>query len=510
MHLPLEAMPSVSKLFLDYIRGSENARQFYPYDHSLDAVAAFARDSAPIDDERRQRLAAALEAQHTRWGLDTGSIERLRSGAVAVVTGQQAGLFTGPMYSILKALTAVKLARVLGERGVDAVPVFWIAAEDHDHEEIEWAGILSRDSTLERVTTRIGDGARTPVGWLRYGSTVQDAIDECFRFLPSSEYQDELRSLVEAAYCRDASPVDAYARMMGGLFADSGLILVDPLDAGLREPAKDVLGSLASQVDAVRSALLIRGRKLVEAGYTEQVRVDERFTGLFAYRGRVREPVEPGDAMAGLDLSPNVLLRSMVQDSLFPTAAYVGGPAEIAYMAQAGSVYECMGKPMPPIFPRITATLVEPPVARVMKKYELGIEDVFQGMDRLRQGAVAGGSGTEAFNDVRQRMSDEMARLRPVLEGVDPTLGGALDNAVQKIMHQVDTLHARFVKGESRRDEVLERHLKTLTNRLYPEHKLQERVVNVTSFLGRYGLNFVPMLDRALELDGAVHQVIEL
>ena len=214
--------------------------------------------------------------------------------------------------------------------------------------------------------------------------------------------------------------------------------------------------------------------------------------------------------MAGLDLSPNVLLRPLVQDSLFPTAAYVGGPAEIAYLAQAGSVYECIGKPMPPIFPRITATLVEPPVARVMRKYALGIEDVFQGMDRLRKGAVAGGSGTEAFNDVRQRMSDEMARLRPVLEGVDPTLGGALDNALQKIIHQVDTLHSRFVKGESRRDEVLERHLKTLINRLYPEHKLQERVVNVTSFLGRYGLNFVPMLDRALELDGAVHQVIEL
>ncbi len=511
MNFPLDAVPSVSTLFLDYIQGSERARQFYPFDHSLDAVAAFALESGPIvDEDRRDRLAGALEAQHRRWGLDTSSIEPLRSGAVAVVTGQQAGLFTGPMYSILKALTAVKLARALGERGVDAVPVFWIAAEDHDHEEIEWAGILSKVSTLERVSTPLGDGAPTPVAWLRFGPSVKDAIDECFRLLPPSEHQDELRTLIEDAYRPDASPVDAYARMMAGLFKDSGLILVDPLDAALRELAKDVLGTLAAQVGAVRSALLDRGRMIAEAGYAEQVRVDESFTGLFAYRGRAREPLRPGDDMSALDLSPNVLLRPVVQDSLFPTTAYVGGPAEIAYLAQAGSVYQCLGKPMPPVFPRITATLVEPPVARVMRKYELSIEDVFQGMDRLRMGAVAAGSGTEVFTDARQRMSDEMARLRPVVEEVDPTLVGALDNAVQKIMHQVDTLHSRFVRGESRRDEVLNRHLKTLTNRLYPEHKLQERVVNVTSFLGRYGLNFVPMMDRALELNGSVHQVIEL
>ena len=510
MHLSLQAVPSVPTLSLDYIQGSDRARQFYPYDHSLDAVAAFARESASVDDVRRERLAAALEAQHRRWGLDMNSVGRLRSGAVAVVTGQQAGLFTGPMYSILKALTAVKLARALDERGVEAVPVFWIAAEDHDHEEIEWAGILSENATLERVTTQLGGGAPTPVGWLRFGTSVQDAIDECFRFLPSSEYQGEVRTFIENVYCPDVSPVDAFARMMGRLFKDSGLILVDPLDAGLRELAKDVLGTLASQVGAVRSALLARGRIITEAGYVEQVRVGESFTGLFAYRGRSREPLGPDDEMAAVDLSPNVLLRPLVQDSLFPTAAYVGGPAEIAYMAQAGAVYECIGKPMPPIFPRITATLVELPVARVMRKYDFSIQDVFKGLDGLRMGAVAVSSGTEIFNDARQRISDEMARLRPVLEEVDPTLGGALDNAVKKVLHQMDTLNLRFVRGEARRDEVLERHLKTLTTRLFPERELQERVVNVTSFLGRYGLNLVPMMDKALELDGAVHQVIEL
>ena len=510
MHFPLEATPSVSPFFLDYIQGSDGARQFYPHDHSLDAVVEFAREFAPIDEARRDPLAAALEAQHRRWGLDIGSIESLRSGAVAVVTGQQAGLFTGPMYSILKALTAVKLARALTERGVKAVPVFWIAAEDHDFEEIEWAGILSRDASLEKVSTPLGQGGRIPVGWLRFGTSVGAAIDECFRLLPPSEFQDEVRSLIENAYAPDASPVDAYARMMGRLFRDSELIPVDPLDPVLRYQAKGVLGTLATKGSELRTVLMERSRMIAEAGYVAQVRVDDNFTGLFAYRGNEREPLRVEDEGIALDLSPNVLLRPLVQDTLFPTAAYVGGPAEIAYLAQASSVYELMGKPMPPVFPRITSTLVEPPVARIMRKYGFNIGDVFEGMDRLRMGAAATGSGTVVFNEVRQNVSAAMERLRPVMEGVDPTLGGALDNAVQKVMHQVDSLHSRFVKGESRQNEVLERHLKTLTNRLFPGQKLQERVVNVTTFLVRYGLNLVPMMDRTLELDGTVHQVIEL
>ena len=510
MRVPLEALPSMSKLFLDYIQGSDSACQFYPHRPSLDAVEEFARGCPLIDDAHRNRLADALESQHERWDVDTTSIKKLRSGAVAVVTGQQAGLFTGPMYSILKALTAVKIARELDERGVAAVPVFWIAAEDHDHEEIEWAGILSQDSTLEKVTSPLPNPDRAPVGWLRFGSSLPDAIEECFRLLPPSEFAAQVRTFIEGAYSPEVSPVDAFARMMGGLFEGSGLILADPLSPPLRSIEKDVIAGVARRAEDVRSAVAARTQMIIRAGYSEQVRVGRNFTGFFAYREGSRVSLEPEKDLAGLDLSPNVLLRPVVQDSMFPTVAFVGGPAEVAYMAQASSAYECLGKPVPPVFPRITATLVEPPVARVMKKYDLGIEDVFEGMDQLRTRAVGLTPGVEVFDDVRRRVSDQTQRLRPVMEDVDPTLGGALDNAVQKIMHQVDTLRSRFIKGESRRNEVLERHLNTLSTRLFPERKLQERVVNVTPFLTRYGLNLIPMMDRKLQLDPSVHQVIQL
>ena len=345
MRVPLEALPSMSKLFLDYIQGSDSACQFYPHRPSLDAVEEFARGCPSIDDAHRNRLADALESQHEGWNVDTTSIKKLRSGAVAVVTGQQAGLLTGPMYSILKALTAVKIARQLDERGVAAVPVFWIAAEDHDHEEIEWAGILSQDSTLEKVTSPLPNPDRAPVGWLRFGSSLPDAIEECFRLLPPSEFAAEVRTLIEGAYSPEVSPVEAFARMMGGLFEGSGLILADPLSPPLRSIEKDAIAGVARRAEDVRSALAARTQMIIRAGYSEQVRVGRNFTGFFAYREGSRVSLEPEKDLAGLDLSPNVLLRPVVQDSMFPTVAFVGGPAEVAYMAQAGSAYECLGKP---------------------------------------------------------------------------------------------------------------------------------------------------------------------
>lgn len=510
MRIPLEAIPSMPRLFLDFLQESEHVRPFYSQGHSLDTVEAFARQCAGSNGVDRAALADVLYAQQEAWGLNSGPIEKLRRGSVAVVTGQQAGLFTGPMYSVLKALTSVKIARELERRGIEAVPVFWIASEDHDREEVEWAGLLTKESTFERVRAELADGASTPVGWLRFSPAIRDAIDQCFRILPDSEFRQDVRSLLDETYAPGVSPVEAFARMMARLFRDLGLVLVDPLDTNLRALSRDVLENIADRITQIRSAVLERSRMLAAEGYHEQVRIDEGFTGLFVYRGRTRQAMVPGEETVATDLSPNVLLRPYVQDSLFPTAAYVAGPSEVAYMAQAASIYESLGKPMPPVFPRITATLLEPPSARVMRKYGLGIQDVFKGVDALRARVVGQGVGANVFDEARVRIGEELEHMRPVLEGVDPTLGGALDNSKQKILHQVDSLHARFVKGESRRHEVLDRQLNALSTRVFPERKLQERVVNVVSFLVRYGLNLVPMMDSEMELDGCVHQVVEL
>ncbi len=390
------------------------------------------------------------------------------------------------------------------------VPVFWVAAEDHDYEEIEWAAVLDRDSIVQRVRVDLSNPEKAPVGWLSLGEDTETAISACLANLPESEFHAEAREILAASYKPSISPVDAFARMMVRIFEGSGLILANPLDNDLRKLAASTLTQAIQKNAGIRTAVLARSRALSEAGYHEQVKVDGGFTGVFAYRGKSRQALRPNEIPTDAPLSANVLLRPLVQDAIFPTAAYVGGPAEIAYFGQAAAVYEMLQRRMPPVYPRISATLVEPRVLRAMKKYNLEFLDAFKGREFMKRKAVAAVQGAELFDGVRDRVTAELESLRPALNAVDPTLAGALDTSRQKILHQVEGLRTKFVNAEARRNETLERHLDAIANSLYPEKKLQERVINVTSFLVRYGRGFVGRLEHALSLDSREHQVVEI
>jgi uncharacterized protein YllA (UPF0747 family) len=298
--------------------------------------------------------------------------------------------------------------------------------------------------------------------------------------------------------------------MLASLFQGSGLILVNPLDAELRKLAVPTLHQVVRQNPEIRSAVLARNRALSSAGYHEQVKVDENFTGVFAYRDKFRQPLSPSELTTEVALSANVLTRPAMQDAIFPTAAYIGGPAEIAYFAQAAAVYEALGRHAPPVYPRISATFVEPRVARALNKYDMQFLDVFRGRDFMRHKAVAAVQGVELFDRARDRISAELESLRPALTTVDATLGGALDTSQQKVLHQMEALRTKFVNAEARRNETLERQLEAVANSLFPEKKLQERVLNISSFLARYGLSVLRQLEQALDLDSREHQVIEI
>jgi uncharacterized protein YllA (UPF0747 family) len=288
------------------------------------------------------------------------------------------------------------------------------------------------------------------------------------------------------------------------------MVFVNPLDNELRRLATPTLHQVIHHNSEIRTAVLARSRELPKAGYHEQVKVDENFTGFFVYRGKSRRPLLPDELSTDLSLSANVLVRPAMQDALFPTAAYVGGPAEVAYFAQAAAVYEALKRPVPPVVPRISATILEPRVSRAMRKYGIEFPDVFRGRDVMRRKAVASVQGVEAFDHARDHITAELESLRPALNAVDATLDGALDTSRQKIMHQVEALRTKFVNAEARRDETLERHLETIANSLFPEKKLQERVLNITSFLARYGLGFISRLQESVSLDSREHQVVDI
>ncbi|PYS34183.1 MAG: hypothetical protein DMG14_30130 [Acidobacteria bacterium] len=503
MRIPFGSLPSMSALFLDYVTDWTRVRKFYAQSYSLESVAAFARQRPALGTAHRERLCASLTG-------DAASIRKLAAGAVAVITGQQPGLFTGPHYTILKAVTVIKLAKALNDMGVAAVPVFWVAAEDHDYQEIESATVLDKDSGVIHARVDLSNPDSSPVGWLTLGSDVSDAISKCLSSLPDSEFQPQLRQVLESSYKPGISPVDAFLSILEKIFEGTPLVFANPLQPELRKLAQPTLIQAVHQNAEIRSAVVARSRALSESGYHEQVKVDNNFTGLFAYRGKSRQPLRPEELHDDMLLSANVLLRPAMQDAIFPTVAYVGGPAEIAYFAQAAAVYQVFGRPMPPVFPRISATILEPRIDRVLKKYDLQFQDMFRGRDFIRRKAVASVQGVEMFDLVRDRLSRELESLRPALNAVDPTLAGALDNSRQKVLHQVETLRTKFVNAEARRSETLERHLDMIMNSLFPEKKLQERVINITSFLVRYGFGLIQQLERDLGLDSREHQVIQI
>jgi uncharacterized protein YllA (UPF0747 family) len=503
MRISFASLPAMSALFLDYVSDWTHLHKFYPQPYSIASIAAFARERPALDASHRERLCSALTG-------DPASIKKLAAGAVTVITGQQPGLFTGPMYTILKALTVIKVAKALDAIGVPAVPVFWVAAEDHDYQEIESASVLDTNSALSHVRIDLSNPDSAPVGWLALGRDVSDAISACLSSLPESEFQPEIRRILESAYRPGVSPVDAFLKTLSGLFEGRGLLFANPLEPELRKLAQPTLVQAVRQNAEIRAAVLARSRLLSDSGYHEQVRVDEQFTGLFAYRGKSRQALRPDELREDIALSANVLLRPAMQDAIFPTAAYIGGPAEVAYFAQASAVYEALRRPAPPVFPRISATILEPRIDRMLKKYGLEFQDVLRGRDFIRRKAVASLHSVEVFDAVRDRLLAELESLRPALTGVDPTLGGALDNSRQKVVHQVETLRSKFVNAEARRHELLERHMEALTNSLFPEKKLQERVINITSFLVRYGLSLIARLELELDLDSTQHQIVEI
>jgi bacillithiol synthase len=508
--IPFGNLPSMSALFLDYVTDWNRVRHFYSRNYSLESITAFAKERPPLDAAHRSKLCAALSEQQKSWGGSTASVERLSAGAVAVITGQQPGLFSGPFYTILKAITVVKLARALEASGIAAVPVFWIAAEDHDHLEIQSTTIIDRESQLQNLAVDLSNAQSAPVGWLHLSNDVAATLTKCLASLPESEFQSGVRSILEKSYVPEVSPVDAFARMMTKLFEGTGLIFANPLHPELKNLAAPTLNEAARRNAEIRPAVLSRSRALSQAGYHEQVRVDGNFTGVFAYRGKSRQILRPEELSIDAVLSPGALLRPVVQDAIFPTAVFVAGPAEVAYFAQAAAVYETLNRPIPPVMPRISATVVEARVDRALRKYEMEFEDVLRGRDFLKRKAVTSLQGVELFDAVRDRIIAELESLRPAVIAVDPTLEGAIETSRQKIVHQVEGIRTKFINAEARRNETLERHLDAMVNSLFPEKKLQERVINVTSFLVRYGVSFISRLQEELSLDSREHQVIEI
>jgi bacillithiol synthase len=524
---PITILPHVSQLYRDYLAMADKAanapvRRWYgaePFGGGW-----IGANAVKVDDPAR--LADALHAQSLEFGAGAAAlanIERLRVGARAVVTGQQVGLLGGPLLTLLKAATAVARAKhATKATGVEHVPVFWLATEDHDLEEVDQVSLLTKDS-VKTLRAELKVSGAVPVGGVALGPEIEAVLAQAEELLGYGPVCELLRECYAPGVMDQGGyqPTlgGAFARLMARVFAAEGLIVMDAAGREFHALGERVLRYAIEHAAELEAGLLARTQELEAAGYHAQVLVTAGHSLLFLVdnvtgeRAALRRPAA-GEWKAGgktyttaelLEIlesaperiSPNALLRPVFQDAILPTAAYVGGPAEIAYFAQSAVVYEAALGRITPVLSRLSATLVEPAVAKVMAAHEVSLPDAMTSAEELAQRLGARAMPIEEkrrLAAVGNAMDRELTALTDYLAAMDVSLGRAAGVSASKMRYQMNRLRRMAATYGLQKEASLKKHAAAITLHLFPGGHPQERVLAGVWFLARYGEGLVERL----------------
>src|SRR5271154_4865783 len=507
--LAFRQLPHQPKLFLDYLDHFARVKPFYAHEPSAKSVLREAK-ALKFPRERAAEVAGILRKQNIAFGSDAKTqenLDRLANGAVAVVSGQQVGLFGGPSYSVYKALMAVQITGELTREGIDAVPIFWMATEDHDVHEVRHATWFHDGRATRFELSAPADAGKT-VGRVTLGAASAEAVREASDAI-EQQGSSLLAHILRDSYAPTETYGSAFAKMFARVFAGRGLILLDPLDPELHRVAAPVYERAALQRDALNESLLQRGKDLEKAGFAAQVKVTGKSTLLFYMGDCTRQVVtaNAGGFQAGTkswsreefakmvssepeNISPNALFRPVVQDYLLPTVAYIAGAAEISYFAQSEVIYrELLGR-MPVMLPRAGFTLVDVKAAKLLKQYKLRVEDIWLGSQEIRRRMERGAvpkTLAARFEREQKQIARTLAQLGTQIEKLDSTLQGSVDTAQRKIAFQLDKLRRKSGRAQDQKNAVLSAHQQFLEHLLYPHHVLQSRELGFLPFLARWG-----------------------
>ena len=512
-------IPGTSKLFGDYLYCFQQVSSFYPqHFFQWDKLADTARQMQ-FSDDRRAQIVAALRPGNP----ESASLNELaQPGTVAVVTGQQVGLLSGPAYTIFKALTAVRIARQLKQEGIRAVPVFWLATEDHDLAEVDHAWVFNQLAAPSKIALKPSSLSNVPVGNVEI---VDLQIDELQKALGDLPFAPEVLRKVAEHYRSGATYGGAFHSFLGDLLKDFDLIYLDPLAPAIRSLSAPFLGEVAERVPELTDALRKRTAELEAAGYHAQVHLDAGSSLLFYLEGGRRTALKYKDGRfstkdrsfsaaelqgSAEQLSPNALLRPVMQDYLLPTVSYVGGPAEVAYLAQSQVLYERLLRRMPVVYPRNSFTLLDERASKLFARYELHVENLLDSQDRVKSAIARVLVPHDLRNELstlRSGLTDALSGLRGKLLQFDPTLASAAEKSAAKISYQVDKLAGKTARETMRRDQRAVHDADYLLNLIYPQRHLQERFYSIVPFLAKHGWDLPQQLYEQTQLSCPDHMV---
>jgi bacillithiol synthase len=520
-------LPGTTRLYSTFLSDFPRVSEFYSHPPNANGIDEAAREIR-FEDSVRRAVVDVLRNQNRAFGGDdatTRNLDRLRDGAVAVVTGQQVGLFGGPAYSIYKALTAAHVARELTERGVNAVPVFWLATEDHDLAEVDHCFVPKRGG-FERLDLIPSGPADRRVGDIRLGEAVRGLSAQVGALLEGS-WAEEIGRWITESYAPEETFGSSFGKLMTRIFAGRGLIFLDPMSPELHRLSLPTMLRAVKEQKTLAAELVARSEALEKAGFHAQVKVTEQSTLVFRIVDGQRLALRPanGGLVAGSksesidetlkaveerpeDFSPSALLRPVIQDTLLPTVAYIAGAAEAAYHAQTSLIYKKLLGRAPAILPRASFTLVPSHVSNLLKKYSLDVRDILQGRHKLRARLEAEAlpqALSTRFDEGEQSIKALVESLREPLTKLDQTLVGALDTASEKMLYQFSGLRAKAGRAEGFRTGVLNTHENEIASSLLPNNALQERSFGLLTFLAAEGPELLDHLDRHIRAGTGEH-----
>lgn len=521
MKIDFKDIPKTSKLFLDYLYDFDKVREFYNFAPFEMVEFTIQFEKLKSREYQRDKIAEILTEQNKKYGASQEtlqSIEKIKDKNTFVVfTGQQIGLFGGPLYTLYKALTAINLSLHLSRHTPYTVlPFFWVEGEDHDFEEIRSAYITGKNNELVELRYEPNepfDGR--PVGGMVLDETITALIDKYEASVHKTDFSESTINALRECYKPGRTLADAFASWLTYLMGHLGLILVDPSDKRFKEMALPVYeASLEKHRNEINNELTRVNRSLMELGYHNQVghrmdtldffyhdprrlpfvREEERFylkdSDLNFSKDELLQFIRENVA----DFSPNVMLRPQVQDYIFPNAAYVAGPSEIAYYAQFKGIYEIFGTPMPVIYPRRSITILENKVQSIFEKYNIKFTDVFTEKRDLEMKIIRDNypqSLSDTIEDTKKLVASQLEKLEKEAGDFNANLTPVIKRLEGRIAKEMQSTETRLAHEMEKRDNIMKSHVDKLFVNIYPDNHLQERLLSVLNFLYKYDLKFV-------------------
>jgi len=511
------APPSGAPIVRDYLAGKPDATAFFE-GHFSDPSAYDAK-AAEVDArfDRDARLRAA-EAMHVPPGGDPARLDRfVEEGGWVVTTGQQPGLFGGPLYNAYKALTVVRVAEALERRLAKPVlPLFWVGSEDHDWEEANHTVVVGVDNELhEPVLPPPHPEVRPSIHRVLADARIEELREAFLACLPQTDFSAPYFALLREAAVEGSTLAGGFRHIMEHLLGRFGLLFTDAAEPALKRASAPALRRELEDAEALEAVLAETDRRLQAAGYGLQVSLMEGGVNLFLESETGRERIyrendgfrlrtsgtelSAADVLARAEadpsvLSPNVFLRPVVESTVFPTLAYVAGPGEMAYYAQLRDYFAAHGIRMPVIHPRFGATAVEAKIRKVLDKFGLDVPALDRPFHEIAGDVTREEVPPEvrrALGGLRGALGKGVGELEAAVKVVDPTLKGPVQHVRNQAFAALDDVERKVVHALKRENEIALAQLEKAQLHLFPQGKPQERVLNPFYYLTRYGPAFL-------------------